>query len=49
MRKEEEDNKKRIVEEARRLLRQEKDSTKSLISALRFSEVGSRVIERFHK
>lgn len=39
MRKEEADDKKRIIEEAQQILRRDKDNTKSLISALRFSEV----------
>lgn len=39
MRKEEADDKKRIIEEAQQILRRDKDNAKSLISALRFSEV----------
>lgn len=39
MRKEEADNKKQIIQEAQQILRRDKDNSKSLISALRFSEV----------
>uniref|UniRef100_A0A1B6M949 Trichohyalin-plectin-homology domain-containing protein n=1 Tax=Graphocephala atropunctata TaxID=36148 RepID=A0A1B6M949_9HEMI len=39
MRQEEADSKKRIIEEAQQILRRDKDNSKSLISALKFSEV----------
>uniref|UniRef100_A0A1B6JY75 Trichohyalin-plectin-homology domain-containing protein n=1 Tax=Homalodisca liturata TaxID=320908 RepID=A0A1B6JY75_9HEMI len=39
MRQEEADNKKRIIDEAQQILRRDKDNSKSLISALKYSEV----------